>query len=73
MRLKGWRTVMFNVAAGIVAAVEVALPVALPVLGMPEVHGVLPDGWLPWYVLVVALGNVWLRAVTDTPVGRDRS
>lgn len=70
MTLKGWRTYLFNGAMAVAAlALEVA-PAVLSVAEMREVLDVIPDGWLPWWVLVVALGNLWLRSVTTTPPGR---
>lgn len=69
-RLKGWRTVFFNAAAALpVIALELA-PVVLPVMSLPELQAVLPQGWLPWWILGVTLGNMALRAVTDTPLGK---
>ncbi len=56
--IKGWRTMLFNVAA-----------MALPVLELTEVRDVMPDEWLPWYALAVALANMGLRYITTTPVG----
>jgi len=70
MRLKGYRTVIVNVLAGAVAAVELALPVAMEMIGMPEWRGLLPEGWLPYYALGLSLLNLWLRCITTTRVGR---
>lgn len=60
-RLRGWRTLVFNTIAGL-----------LPVLQLTEVAAVMPDKWLPWYALTVALSNMWLRAVTTTPIGQKK-
>ena len=57
--VRGWRTMLFNLVAGIA-----------PVLQLTEVAAVMPAGWLPWYALAMALMNMWLRSVTTTPVGR---
>ena len=57
--LKGWKTVTFNVLAAIV-----------PVLELTELKDVVPEEYLPFYVLAVALGNVYLRSVTTTPMGK---
>lgn len=57
--MKGWRTVVFNVLAAV-----------LPVLELTELRDVLPPDWLPWYALAVAIGNVWLRSITTTPMGQ---
>lgn len=70
MILKGWRTVIVNTIAGAVAAFEVALPHLVDVLGTPELRGILPDGWLPYYALALTLLNIWLRSITTTPIGR---
>ena len=66
MKLKGWRTVALNV----VASVPLILEAVLAVVSVPEFAGVLPEGWLPWYALGLAIGNLALRSVTTTPMGR---
>jgi hypothetical protein len=70
MRLKGYRTLIFNTIAGTLAALEVALPHLVDVLGLPELRGILPQGWLPYYALALCILNIWLRAITTTPMGR---
>ncbi|WP_323006525.1 hypothetical protein [Pseudorhodobacter sp.] len=70
MKLKGYRTLILNTIAGAHAALELALPHVVDVLGMPELRGILPQGWLPDYALALALLNIWLRTITTTPVGR---
>jgi hypothetical protein len=72
MKLKGYRTVIVNALAGAVAAIELALPVMMEVIGMPEWRGLLPQGWLPYYALGLALLNLWLRSITTTPLGKDQ-
>jgi len=57
--LKGWRTVALNTLAAVV-----------PLLELTELSDVVPDDWLPWYALTLAVANVWLRALTTTPMGR---
>ena len=57
--MKGFRTIAFN-----------GLGMVLPILEMTEFKAVLPDDWLPWYALGMALGNLCLRFVTTTPVGQ---
>lgn len=57
--MKGWRTVVFNVLAAV-----------LPILELTELRDVLPPDWLPWYALAVAIGNIWLRSITTTPMGQ---
>jgi len=57
--LKGWKTVTFNVLAAIV-----------PFLELTELKGIVPEEYLPFYALAVAMGNVYLRSVTSTPMGK---
>ena len=57
--LKGWKTVTFNVLAAIV-----------PILELTELKGIVPEEYLPFYALAVAMGNVYLRSVTTTPMGK---
>ena len=38
------------------------------VLSMPELIGVLPSGIVPWVALFGALGNMYLRSITHSPV-----
>jgi hypothetical protein len=56
---KGWKTVTFNVLAAIV-----------PILELTEMKGIVPEEYLPFYALAVAMGNVYLRSITSTPVGK---
>lgn len=70
MRLKGYRTMIFNGVAALLAGLIAALPVIVEVLAMPELAQLIPRDWAPWYALGLALANLWLRAVTTTPVGR---
>lgn len=56
---KGWKTVIFNVLAAIV-----------PILELTEMKGIVPEEYLPFYALAVAMGNVYLRSVTTTPMGK---
>lgn len=57
--MKGWRTLAFNILSAIV-----------PILSLTEFRGVLPEAWLPLWMLFVAVANVVLRMVTTSPVGR---
>lgn len=70
MNLKGYRTLILNALAGTLAGIELALPQIVDLLGLPELRGLLPEGWLPGYALALAILNIWLRVVTTTPVGR---
>lgn len=57
--MKGWRTISFN-------CIVVA---AFAIISMPELHAVLPGSIANWFVLFVALVNMWLRYVTTTAIG----
>jgi hypothetical protein len=56
---KGWRTIALNV-----------LGAAIPILSMTELMDVLPEEWLPWYALALALANMFMRSITTTPMGK---
>ena len=56
---KGWKTVAFNVLAAVV-----------PILELTELKGLVPADYLPFYALAVALGNVYLRSITTTAIGK---
>lgn len=57
--LKGWRTVAVNVCAAV-----------MPILELSEMTQIMPPGWLPYYTIALTAVNLWLRAVTSTPIGR---
>lgn len=57
--MKGYRTLLAN-----------TLAMTIPILEVTEWRDVLPEDWLPYYALGLALMNVALRMVTTTPVGR---
>lgn len=57
--LQGWRTIIFNL-----------ITTALAIAAMPEVLNVLPANVLPWVLLANALGNMYLRSITTTPIGK---
>ena len=67
VRLKGYRTILFNALASIPAMLEAGVQV----LSLPEFAGVMPDHWLPWYALAIVLANLILRRATTTPIGKD--
>jgi hypothetical protein len=54
---KGWRTILFNFVTGGLAALEAVDAVSLGAVG-------------PWLPMLVMLGNIGLRFVTTTPVGK---
>lgn len=64
--LKGYRTYLFNIAAALIPLVEV---LGL-VLNVPEIRGIIPLEYLPWYSVAVALVNLYLRRITTTPPGK---
>jgi hypothetical protein len=57
--MKGYRTIAFNTLSAVV-----------PIVSLTEWHAVFPAEWLPYWLLVVALINVYLRTVTSTALGR---
>ena len=61
MALKGFRTVVANL-----------LMAAVPVLEASGLVAVLPPDALPYYLVGMAVANILLRMVTDTPVGKDK-
>lgn len=58
-RLKGFRTLVINIALAI-----------MPILEMSEMLDVLPDGFEAAYAILIALVNLYLRSITTTPVGK---
>lgn len=56
--LKGYRTVLIN--AGLAA---------MPILEMSEVMDVFPEGYEAPYAIFIAIMNLYLRAITTTPIG----
>ena len=57
-------TVQFNT---VVATMVAALPLAMEQL--PMLKEVLPSSWYMWALLAVTLGNVVIRARTNTAIG----
>lgn len=57
--MKGWKTIAWNVANGVVVAMEVA-----------NTSFTIPDEWVPYWLGVYVVGNIILRLVTDGPVGK---
>lgn len=57
--MKGYRTIIANILVAVV-----------PILELTEWQDVMPDTWLPWFILGVAVLNLALRYVTTTPVGQ---
>lgn len=63
---KGWRTLAFN----LVAALPILWEVVFQVIQTPEIAQIIPPAWSPYYVLALTVGNIILRVITSTPVGR---
>ena len=68
--LKGWRTVIVNTIALIPPLIDAVIPTLAEIAGLAEVRVLMPAGWLPYYALGLAVTNIYLRAITDTPVGK---
>ena len=67
-KLKGWRTVTFNVIMTLIMTYMLFKPNAdLP--SANDVNGALTSVEAA-ITAVWGLGNVFLRAITDTPIGR---
>lgn len=58
--MKGYRTIVWNVANAIVPAMEIA-----------NATYQIPDEWMPLWLFAFIAGNVVLRLVTTGPVGSD--
>ena len=56
--MKGYRTITFNVLSAVV-----------PILTLTEFNAVVPQEYLPYWLLGVAVVNVYLRTITTTPMG----
>lgn len=57
--MKGWRTIIFNLLVAIFGALEAFRWI-----------DIVPAEWVPIVIAAVGLINVWLRKVTNTPVGK---
>jgi hypothetical protein len=68
--LKGWWTVIFNVLAASPLALDAAQPLIIAILALPEFQALIPQALLPYYALALAGVNIWLRSITDTPIGK---
>lgn len=58
-KLKGYRTLLVNVAMAI-----------MPILEMSEILDVLPQEYEAPYALFIAVANLYLRSITNTPMGQ---
>jgi hypothetical protein len=68
--MKGYRTMIFGFIAALIGLFEAVMPIVLQLLGMPEFQGVLPKEWHPWMILIVAIGTMYFRKITTTPLGK---
>lgn len=68
LMFKGYRTVLFNILAGL----PILLEVILSVVTTAEFGQLVPVKYMSIYTLVVVIGNVWLRSRTDTALGEKR-
>jgi hypothetical protein len=59
--MKGWKTVLFNLAAAI-----------MPVLEASGADLGLQGNNLAYYALAVTVGNIVLRFFTTTPIGKTK-
>lgn len=57
--LRGYKTITFNLLVAVV-----------PIMELTEMKAIIPDDYLSVYLLCVAIGNVYLRSITTTPVGK---
>jgi hypothetical protein len=58
-KIKGYRTVAFNALAAIFAAAEAG-----------ELTHLVPDGYQWVFIAVVSIVNIYLRSITNTPLGK---
>jgi hypothetical protein len=58
-KFKGWKTLTFNILMALV-----------PILEMRELLPFIPQDYMALYALVVAMGNMYLRSITTTPMGK---
>lgn len=68
--MKGYRTILFNTIATVPLLLAALAPDLLTLAAMPEVLSLIPEGWQKWYAIALAIGNIYLRSITTTPVGR---
>jgi len=57
--MKGYKTIIWNVANAVVPAMAAA-----------DAAYLIPDEWMPYWIGVFIVGNIILRIKTTTPVGR---
>ena len=62
-RLKGWRTLAFNIVAGIAPAGQVTMALIGFLLADPDLPKLILVEYLPYYSTAVALANIYLRTL----------
>lgn len=64
-RVRGWRTIVFAVATGLLGVLDI--------LNAVDLKTILPEGKAGWVVTVIAIATGLLRLATRGPVGADLS
>jgi hypothetical protein len=57
--MKGWKTLLVN-----------GLSIVVTIAELQEWTSIIPDQYLPYFTLGLAMSNMALRMVTTTPVGK---
>jgi len=65
-KLKGWKTVII----GALVALPLSLLEILQELQLVDLNSVLPEPWGARLALAVSLAMIFLRLITNTPVGK---
>ena len=58
--MKGFRTLIFNAVIALVGVIEVF-----------DWAEVVPNAWMPLVLILVSASGVYLRKITDSPIGED--
>jgi hypothetical protein len=58
--MKGWRTIAWNLANAVVLTLEL----------VPNAPFEMPESWEPLWLATYIIGNVYLRYITTTPMGK---
>lgn len=69
-KLKGWRTVIFNAVAAVPAGIDILVQLVQVAQSSTEIQALIPTAWMPGYLLLVGLINIYLRTQTAAPVGK---
>lgn len=57
--MKGWKTVVFNIASAVFGVLESA-----------DFINLVPPEYQGYVISAVAVANIFLRATTNTPIGK---